>query len=84
MTHSFGPSQSSCPIPVIYGSYIKMPNKPIEELVPHTFRFVKGDVERLLERYGRRGASQVIRNLVREHLNEVQARKDSIDLDLVN
>lgn len=61
-----------------------MPNKPIEELVPHTFRFVKGDVERLLERYGRRGASQVIRNLVREHLNEVQAKSDSIDLDLFN
>jgi hypothetical protein len=57
---------------------------PDEILVPHTFRFVKGDVDKLLEVYGRRGASQVIRNLVREHLNQIQDKADSIDLDLVN
>jgi hypothetical protein len=56
--------------------------KHTEELVPRTFRFVKGDVEKLLKHYGKRRTSEVIRNLVREHLNEIQARADSIDLEL--
>ena len=56
--------------------------KTTEELVPHTFRFVEGDIKRLLEIYGRRGASQVIRNLLRNHLNEVQAKTDSLDIAL--
>lgn len=54
-----------------------MPKKSDQPLTKHTLNLYAGDYVRMMEVYNDAGASRVVRELVRQHLNRIDAKAEA-------
>ena len=53
-----------------------MPKKSDQPLTKHTLNLYAGDYARMMDTYTDAGASRVVRELVRQHLNRLDAKTE--------
>lgn len=55
-----------------------MPRKSDQPLSKHTLNLYAGDYVRMMEIYSEAGASRVIREIVRQHINRTDAKLEQV------